>query len=84
MEKKAKVDTYNVSLFVKFLQRLKNDARRRWHRCSTTRLFVYGSGMSDGNGHGGPLPIVVIGGGSGQNSAPASRRPRARRPRTSC
>ena len=36
-------------------------------RCSIIRSILYGSGMSDGNGHtGSPLPHVVVGSGVGR------------------
>jgi hypothetical protein len=62
----TKVNTYHVGLFAKFLERLRatpdGDGSLLDHS-----LLVYGSGMSDGNGHtGGPLPAAVLGGGAGQ------------------
>ena len=66
MGKKAKVDTYNVSLFANFLERLKNtpdgDGTLLDHS-----LFLYGSGMSDGNVHNHlNLPVLVAGHAGGQ------------------
>jgi hypothetical protein len=61
MEKKAKVDTYNVSLFAKFLQRLKDTPDGDGNLLESS-LFVYGSGMSDGNVHNHlNLPILLAG-----------------------
>jgi hypothetical protein len=66
MEKKAKVDTYNVSLFAKFLQRLK-DTPDGDSNLLENSLFVYGSGMSDGNVHNHlNLPVLVAGNAGGQ------------------
>ena len=65
MEKKAKVDTYNIQLFSRFLDRLRNtpdgDGTLLDHS-----LFVYGSGMSDGNVHNHlNLPVLLAGGAGG-------------------
>jgi len=62
----TKVNTYHVSLFAKFLERLRatpdGDGSLLDHA-----LIVYGSGMSDGNGHtGAPLPMAVVGGAAGR------------------
>jgi hypothetical protein len=66
MEKKAKVDTYNVSLFANFLQRLK-DTPDGDSNLLENSLFVYGSGMSDGNVHNQlNLPILLAGNAGGQ------------------
>ncbi len=66
MAKKAKVDTYNVSLFAKFLQRLK-DTPDGDSNLLENSLFVYGSGMSDGNVHNHlNLPVLVAGNAGGQ------------------
>jgi Protein of unknown function (DUF1552) len=61
----AKVNTYHAALFAKFLARLQSvpdgDGSLLDHS-----LLVYGSGMSNGNGHTPyPLPHVVAGGASG-------------------
>jgi hypothetical protein len=66
MEKKAKVDTYNVSLFANFLQRLKNTPDGDSNLLENS-LFIYGSGMSDGNVHNHlNLPILLAGNAGGQ------------------
>ena len=66
MEKKAKIDTYNVSLFAKFLQRLK-DTPDGDSNLLENSLFVYGSGMSDGNLHNHlNLPVLLAGNAGGQ------------------
>ena len=62
----TKVNVYHMTLFANFLERLRatpdGDGSLLDHS-----LIVYGSGMSDGNGHtGGPLPMAVVGGGAGQ------------------
>ena len=66
IEGHARLNAYHVSMFAKFVERLKSmpdgDGSILDHS-----LLVYGSGMSDGNGHtGSPLPHVVVGGAAGQ------------------
>ena len=66
IEAHAKVNVYHVQLFARFLDRLRatpdGDGTLLDHS-----LIVYGSGMSDGNGHtGGPLPLAVVGRGVGR------------------
>jgi hypothetical protein len=66
IEGHAKLNAYHVSMFAKFLERLRampdGDGSILDHS-----LLVYGSGMSDGNGHtGAPLPHVVVGRAAGQ------------------
>jgi hypothetical protein len=66
MEKKAKVDTFNVSLFANFLQRLKNTPDGDSNLLENS-LFLYGSGMSDGNVHNHlNLPVLLAGNAAGQ------------------
>src|SRR5215510_12423873 len=66
MEMKAKIDTYNVSLFAKFLQRLK-DTPDGDSNLLENSLFVYGSGMSDGNVHNHlNLPVLLAGNAGGR------------------
>jgi hypothetical protein len=53
-------------MFAKFVERLKatpdGDGSLLDHS-----MLLYGSGMSDGNGHtGSPLPHVLVGGGAGR------------------
>jgi hypothetical protein len=62
----TKVNTYHMQLFARFIERLRStpdgDGSLLDHA-----LIVYGSGMSDGNGHtGSPLPLAVVGGGAGR------------------
>ena len=66
MGKKAKVDAYNLSLFAGFLQRLKSTPEGDSNLLEHS-LFVYGSGMSDGNVHNHlNLPVLVAGNAGGQ------------------
>ena len=62
----AKLNTYHMSLFAKFLQKLQatpdGDGSLLDHS-----LFLYGSGMSNGNAHSaGPLPLIAAGGVMGK------------------
>lgn len=64
--KKARIDSYHLSLFGGFLDRLKatpdGDGSLLDHS-----LFVYGSGMSNGNLHSHDnLPMLVAGGAAGK------------------
>jgi Protein of unknown function (DUF1552) len=66
IEGHAKLNAYHVSMVAKFLEKLRaipdGDGSLLDHS-----LVLYGSGMSDGNGHtGSPLPHVLIGGASGR------------------
>jgi hypothetical protein len=61
----AKINVYHMQLFAKFVQRLRStqdgDGTLLDHS-----LIVYGSGMSNGNGHTpSPLPLAVVGRGAG-------------------
>jgi len=65
MVKHAKLNVFHIGLFARFIERLKatpdGDGSLLDHS-----LIAYGPGMSDGNGHtGGPIPIAILGGGSG-------------------
>jgi Protein of unknown function (DUF1552) len=62
----AKLNAYHISLFAKFLERLRTtpdgDGSLLDHA-----LIVYGSGMSNGNGHTPyPLPFAMFGGADGR------------------
>jgi hypothetical protein len=62
----TKINTYHMSLFARFIERLRTtpdgDGSLLDHA-----LVLYGSGMSDGNGHtGGPLPLALVGRGAGR------------------
>jgi len=62
----AKVNTYHVTLLAKFLDRLRSTADGDGSLLDHS-MIVYGSGMSNGNGHTGyPLPMVVVGQGAGR------------------
>ena len=66
MEKKAKIDTYHLGLFANFLDRLKNTPDGDGNLLDHS-LFVYGSGMSNGNLHTHEnLPILIVGSAAGK------------------
>jgi len=68
IEGHAKVNTYHVGMFAKFLERLRSIPDGEGSLLDHS-VILYGSGMSDGNGHtGSPLPHVVVGRGAGQVS----------------
>jgi hypothetical protein len=57
----ATLNAHHVGLFAKFVERLKT-TREGDGSLLDHSLIVYGSGMSDGNGHtGSPLPHVLVG-----------------------
>jgi hypothetical protein len=65
MVKHAKLNVFHVGLFARFIERLKSTPDGDGSLLDHS-LIAYGPGMSDGNGHtGGPIPIAIIGGGSG-------------------
>ena len=62
----ATLNTHHVGLFAKFIERLKT-TREGDGSLLDHSLIVYGSGMSDGNGHtGSPLPHVLVGKAGGR------------------
>jgi len=62
----AKLNAYHVSMVAKFLERLRDTPDGDGSLLDHS-LILYGSGMSDGNGHtGSPLPHVTIGGAAGR------------------
>ena len=64
--KKAKVDTYHLTLFGEFLQKLKSTPDGDGNLLDHS-LFLYGSGMSNGNQHiHTNLPILTVGGAAGR------------------
>jgi hypothetical protein len=66
IEGHAKVNAYHVSMFAKFLERLRATPDGEGSLLDHS-IVVYGSGMSDGNGHtGSPLPHIVVGSGAGR------------------
>jgi hypothetical protein len=59
----AKINAYHVTLFARFLDRLRSTADGDGSLLDHS-LIVYGSGMSDGNVHSPyPLPFTVVGAG---------------------
>ena len=67
MERHARINTYHVTLFSRFLEKLRNipdgDGSLLDHS-----MIVYGSGMANGNQHThNPLPTVVVGGANGRH-----------------
>jgi hypothetical protein len=64
--KKAKVDTYHLTLFSEFLQKLKSTSDGEGSLLDHS-LFLYGSGMSNGNQHiHTNLPMLTVGGAAGR------------------
>jgi hypothetical protein len=62
----AKINNYHMQLFAKFIDRLHSTPDGDGSLLDHS-LIVYGSGMSNGNGHTpSPLPLVMIGGLNGQ------------------
>jgi uncharacterized protein DUF1552 len=62
----AKINNYHIQLFAKFIDRLRSTPDGDGSLLDHS-LIVYGSGMSNGNGHTpSPLPLVMIGGLNGQ------------------
>jgi hypothetical protein len=61
----ARLNAYHVGMFAKFIERLRDTPDGDGSLLDHS-LVVYGSGMSDGNGHtGSPLPHVVLGSANG-------------------
>jgi Protein of unknown function (DUF1552) len=66
IEGHAKVNAYHVSMFARFLERLQSTPDGDGSLLDHS-ILLYGSGMSDGNGHtGSPLPHIVAGRGAGR------------------
>jgi len=62
----ATLNTYHVSLFAKFVEKLHNTPDGDGSLLDHSLIF-YGSGMSNANVHGPyPLPLVAVGGGIGK------------------
>jgi hypothetical protein len=62
----AKINNYHMQLFAKFIERLRSTPDGDGSLLDHS-LIVYGSGMSNGNGHTpSPLPLVMVGGLNGQ------------------
>ena len=65
MEKNVKIQTYNISLFGEFLDKLKNTPDGDGSLLDHS-LLLYGSNMSNSNAHDHfPLPNLVVGGAAG-------------------
>jgi hypothetical protein len=66
MAKKAKIDMYHLDLFGNFLERLRSTPDGDGNLLDHS-MFLYGSGMSNGNLHTHDnLPILLVGGGAGR------------------
>jgi hypothetical protein len=66
MDRFAQLNTYHMTKFAYFLERLKATADGDGTLLDHA-LVLYGSSLSDGNQHNfSPLPIVLAGGASGQ------------------
>jgi hypothetical protein len=65
----AKINTYHVSLFNRFLEKLRDTPDGDGSLLDHS-LLVYGSGMANGNQHThNGLPMVIAGGASGRHKA---------------
>jgi hypothetical protein len=65
MEKCAKINHYHVSLFSRFLERMRDTPDGDGSLLDHT-LILYGAGMSEGNGHVPTnLPLLLAGGANG-------------------
>jgi hypothetical protein len=66
LAKLAKIDTYQITLFIHFLEKLQS-TRDGDGSLLDHVMLIYGAGMSDGNTHDPlNLPILLLGGGCGQ------------------
>jgi len=66
IEKLVKIQSYHLSLFGYFLNKLKNTPDGQGNLLDHS-LFLYGSCMSNSNAHDhAPLPVVVVGGAAGR------------------
>jgi|KBSMisStaDraftv2_1062788.scaffolds.fasta_scaffold62102_2 hypothetical protein len=66
MEKNVKIQTYHVSLFAQFLEKLRTTPDGAGSLLDNS-IILYGSNMSNSNAHNHfPLPVLVAGGGSGR------------------
>jgi hypothetical protein len=67
MERHARINTYHVTLFGRFLEKLRTTPDGDGSLLDHS-LLVYGSGMANGNQHThNPLPTVVVGGANGRH-----------------
>ena len=66
IEKHAKINTYHISLFAQFLDKL-NKTQDGDGSLLDHSMILYGSGMSNGNVHSHDiLPAVIVGGAAGK------------------
>jgi hypothetical protein len=66
MDKNVKIQTYHVSLFAQFLEKLRDTPDGAGSLLDNS-IIVYGSNMSNSNAHNHfPLPTLVAGGGAGR------------------
>jgi hypothetical protein len=66
VQQKTKIDTYNMSLFARFLEKLR-ETREGDGSLLDHSLILYGAGMGDGDRHTPlDLPVVLAGGAHGQ------------------
>ncbi len=67
MDKISKINTFHVSLFAYFLDRLQNTKDSDGSPLLDHMMIVYGSAICDGNRHTHQdLPVLLAGGGNGQ------------------
>jgi hypothetical protein len=67
MDKISKINTFHVSLFAYFLDRLRNTKDNDGSPLLDHIMVVYGSAICDGNSHTHKdLPVLLAGGGNGQ------------------
>jgi len=65
MDKNVKIQTYHISLFAQFLEKLRTTPDGAGSLLDSS-IILYGSNMSNSNAHNHfPLPILVAGGASG-------------------
>ena len=63
IEKCARINTYHVALFTKFIEKLRSTPDGDGSLLDHSLIF-YGAGMGSGNAHApDPLPLVALGGG---------------------
>lgn len=66
MEQQAKINTYHMGMFVKFLTKLNNTQDGDGNLLDHS-MILYGSGMSNSNVHAhDQLPILIVGGAAGR------------------
>jgi hypothetical protein len=66
IEKHAKINTYHMTLFARFLDKLKNTKEGDGNMLDNS-MIMYGSGMSNGNVHSHSLlPVAIVGGAAGK------------------